>query len=222
VRHYEQQLSRRELEIATMAVEGVSTQQIAERMYLTINTVKTHLKHVFRKTGTENRNDLYRKLVTMQFPVLARQPVARDPLTGLLPPSAFGSLAETELADAVQHHPVSVIRMVLQGARADLPAVQEPLLIAMAGVFLTSVREGDLVFRTDDAEFVFLLPQCGPANARHIACRLAHKVQALAGGRNVALQVATGVASSAEGWRSAADLLRAAGEQIVPAGRCVS
>lgn len=219
-----------------MAVEGVSTQQIAERMYLTINTVKTHLKHVFRKTGTENRNDLYRKLVTMQFPVLAHQPtdgaessrtvkpgrIERDPLTGLLASSAFAALAQTRLADLVQHQPVSVIQMVLQGARADTPLVQEQLLIAVAGVLLTSVREGDLVFRTGEAEFVFLLPQCGAANARHIAYRLAHKVQALAEGRNIALQVATGAASSADGWQSGAELLRAASEQIVQAGRLIS
>jgi DNA-binding CsgD family transcriptional regulator len=62
-RHYGECLSPRELEIGSLAIAGVSTREIAERLFLTENTVKYHLKNLFRKTGAENRHDLYRKLV---------------------------------------------------------------------------------------------------------------------------------------------------------------
>lgn len=56
-------LSNRELEVAQLAVLGVSTRDIAQQLDLSENTVKTHLKNIYRKTESANRNDLYRKLV---------------------------------------------------------------------------------------------------------------------------------------------------------------
>ncbi len=56
-------LTERELEVGRLAVGGVSNREIAEKLYLSENTVKTHLKSVFRKTGCANRNELFRSLV---------------------------------------------------------------------------------------------------------------------------------------------------------------
>ena len=57
-----ERLTERELEVGARAVLGVATKDIAGQLYLSENTVKTHLRNLFRKTGAANRNDLYRVL----------------------------------------------------------------------------------------------------------------------------------------------------------------
>lgn len=59
-------LSERELEVASLAISGISTATIADRLFLSVNTVKTHLKNIFKKTNTSSRIDLFRKINEMQ------------------------------------------------------------------------------------------------------------------------------------------------------------
>jgi two-component system nitrate/nitrite response regulator NarL len=49
------QLSERELEILKLIAEGASNRQIAGQLYLSENTVRTHLVHILGKLGLENR-----------------------------------------------------------------------------------------------------------------------------------------------------------------------
>lgn len=56
-------LTDRELEIGKLVITGLSNRDIAQRMFISENTVKTHLKNIFRKTQSTNRHDLYRKVV---------------------------------------------------------------------------------------------------------------------------------------------------------------
>jgi len=51
-------LSRREQEIAQLVSEGLTTKQIADRAFISENTVKQHLKRVFTKTDVRNRAEL--------------------------------------------------------------------------------------------------------------------------------------------------------------------
>lgn len=51
-------LTPREQEIAQLVSEGLTTKQIAERAFITENTVKQHLKRVFAKTDVRNRAEL--------------------------------------------------------------------------------------------------------------------------------------------------------------------
>lgn len=51
-------LSPREQDIAELVSKGLTTREIAERAFVTENTVKQHLKRVFAKTDVRNRAEL--------------------------------------------------------------------------------------------------------------------------------------------------------------------
>jgi LuxR family maltose regulon positive regulatory protein len=54
--------TRREYEVAVLAADGLSSDRIARRLHISLNTVKTHLKTVYRKTDTSSRFNLKKKL----------------------------------------------------------------------------------------------------------------------------------------------------------------
>jgi DNA-binding NarL/FixJ family response regulator len=55
-------LSVRELEIARLAAEGLSSKDIAERLYLSVRTVNNHLQSAYSKLGVSGRTELARSL----------------------------------------------------------------------------------------------------------------------------------------------------------------
>ena len=61
------ELTRRELEVLQHLADGESNAQIAARLYVSVETVKTHVKHLLRKLGAANRAEavsLVRELVS--------------------------------------------------------------------------------------------------------------------------------------------------------------
>jgi DNA-binding CsgD family transcriptional regulator/Tfp pilus assembly protein PilF len=52
-----------ELRVASLAAEGLANAEIARRLHLSVNTVQTHLKHVYSKLGIKSR----RQLMTRRF-----------------------------------------------------------------------------------------------------------------------------------------------------------
>jgi len=48
-------LSEREQEVLSLVVAGLSNQEIADRLYVAISTVKTHINHIYRKLDVGNR-----------------------------------------------------------------------------------------------------------------------------------------------------------------------
>jgi LuxR family maltose regulon positive regulatory protein len=62
-------LSERELEVLQLIAEGLTNPEIAARLYLALNTVKTHTRNIYGKLGVHNRT----------------QAVARAQALGLLP-----------------------------------------------------------------------------------------------------------------------------------------
>jgi NarL family two-component system response regulator LiaR len=50
-------LSEREIEVLKLATRGLSNQQIAEKLYLSLRTVQAHLGHIFNKLNVSSRTE---------------------------------------------------------------------------------------------------------------------------------------------------------------------
>jgi len=50
-------LSHREMEVLRLLARGLSNQQIAESLFVSINTVSSHLRHIFANTSVCNRTE---------------------------------------------------------------------------------------------------------------------------------------------------------------------
>ena len=48
-------LTERELEVLGLIAEGHSNQEIAEKMFVTVGTVKAHVSHIYRKFDVRSR-----------------------------------------------------------------------------------------------------------------------------------------------------------------------
>jgi DNA-binding CsgD family transcriptional regulator len=80
-------LTRREREVATLVIQGLSTKAISQRLFLSPWTVQDHLKAIFDKTATRSRREL-RALAFVEdcLPgMLARAPLDAD--GHLIPPT---------------------------------------------------------------------------------------------------------------------------------------
>ncbi|MGH3262139.1 MAG: LuxR C-terminal-related transcriptional regulator [Trebonia sp.] len=69
-------LSRREQEIAALVSQGLTNKQIAERAFVSENTVKQHLKRVFAKTDVRNRAELMQRIWSAGKPDSSAGPAA--------------------------------------------------------------------------------------------------------------------------------------------------
>ena len=67
-------LSPREYEVVSLLVQGLTTVAMADRLGISPHTVRDHLKHLYRKTGTRSRSELLGQLsgVANAPPVAAR------------------------------------------------------------------------------------------------------------------------------------------------------
>lgn len=59
-----QNLTRREAQIALCCVEGLTNQEIGERLFVSEQTVKSHLRNIFVKVGVNRRTELASHLLT--------------------------------------------------------------------------------------------------------------------------------------------------------------
>jgi LuxR family maltose regulon positive regulatory protein len=62
-----EQLSAREREVLTHASEMLSTAEIAAEMFLSVNTVKTHLRSIYRKLSATHRSEAVRRAQQLEL-----------------------------------------------------------------------------------------------------------------------------------------------------------
>lgn len=60
-------LTQRELEVLTLAAEGLTREEIAARLYVTIATVKTHLENIYRKLEVGGKAAAVKKAEKLQI-----------------------------------------------------------------------------------------------------------------------------------------------------------
>jgi DNA-binding NarL/FixJ family response regulator len=48
-------ISRREMEVMALISESMTNEEIAQKLFLSAKTVKTHIRNIFEKTGIRNR-----------------------------------------------------------------------------------------------------------------------------------------------------------------------
>ena len=54
-------LTERELEVLVHVSDMLNTAEVADEMYISVNTVKTHLRNIYRKLSTSHRNEAVRR-----------------------------------------------------------------------------------------------------------------------------------------------------------------
>jgi DNA-binding CsgD family transcriptional regulator len=62
------QLSRRELDVTHYLTRGLSDDEIGEKLYISRQTVHTHIKNIYRKLGAKSRVELYRIVAQESYP----------------------------------------------------------------------------------------------------------------------------------------------------------
>ena len=63
-------LTQREREIVTLIARGYSNKEIAEQLYLSINSVKTYIRSAYRRIGVERRTQAVVWALTQdRFPI---------------------------------------------------------------------------------------------------------------------------------------------------------
>lgn len=107
----DQELSARELEILSLVATGASNQQIAQTLYISLNTVKTHLRNIYYKLQVESRTEaslvaIQRGLVAVEMP--GQAPAVAEPAE----PVTLDSVAEQMLSGARAAQPLGLVRRV--------------------------------------------------------------------------------------------------------------
>jgi LuxR family maltose regulon positive regulatory protein len=74
-RHPYEPLSDRELTILRFLPTMMSNQEIADELFVSVNTLKTHLKHIYRKLDVASRRDAVDQARAMEL----LSPSGRDP-----------------------------------------------------------------------------------------------------------------------------------------------
>lgn len=76
-------LTEREIEVLQLVAQGTSNSAIAEELYITVNTVKTHLKNILEKLQVENRTQAATYAVQSGLVEPADDLASSDPARGM-------------------------------------------------------------------------------------------------------------------------------------------
>ncbi|PRD49037.1 LuxR C-terminal-related transcriptional regulator [Sphingobacterium haloxyli] len=60
-------LSKREMEVLALLAQGLSSQQIGDKLFISVQTVHVHRKHLLKKTNTNNSSNLIKKCIELSL-----------------------------------------------------------------------------------------------------------------------------------------------------------
>jgi LuxR family maltose regulon positive regulatory protein len=60
-------LSERELEVLALVVEGYTNPEIADRLYIALSTVKSHINNIYGKLAVSNRVEAVTRTQELQL-----------------------------------------------------------------------------------------------------------------------------------------------------------
>lgn len=60
-------LTAREVQVVRLVAQGLTNEQIADRLYLSPDTIKTHLRRVFRRLDVNNRAELVARSIALDL-----------------------------------------------------------------------------------------------------------------------------------------------------------
>ncbi|MGD8813961.1 MAG: LuxR C-terminal-related transcriptional regulator, partial [Anaerolineales bacterium] len=60
-------LTRRELEVLVLVAQGLTNREIAERLFISLHTVKGHNRHIYEKLGVKNRTQAIHKATALRL-----------------------------------------------------------------------------------------------------------------------------------------------------------
>jgi DNA-binding CsgD family transcriptional regulator len=80
------QLTRRELDVIYYLTRGLSDDEIGEKLYISMQTVHTHIKNIYKKLGVKSRIELYRRVIQSNYPGIFDHQFDWRDLPQILPP----------------------------------------------------------------------------------------------------------------------------------------
>ncbi len=63
----EYDLTQREYDVLKLICEGLSNEEIAKKLYISKNTVKTHIRNIYEKLNVTNRREIFKKLYNINL-----------------------------------------------------------------------------------------------------------------------------------------------------------
>ncbi|HSD84484.1 MAG TPA: LuxR C-terminal-related transcriptional regulator [Anaerolineae bacterium] len=88
------ELSEREREILKLLATGLSNKEIASQLFLSINTVKVHLRNIFTKLGVQSRTEATLIAIQRGYVVVPGSAVVNGGATGTSEPIGMGDQAQ--------------------------------------------------------------------------------------------------------------------------------
>ncbi|MGQ9667366.1 MAG: Kelch repeat-containing protein [Anaerolineae bacterium] len=171
-------LSERELELLTLVAKGASNQQIARELFISVNTVKVHLRNIFDKLGVESRTEAAMLAVREGWiqlegipgpaPAIPEAPAAPPPTPISLPQRVF----------------LVVSLLIVLGAAFLLPSRAHPSAGRPASPFAERAITSSLLPTNPEASRWSQLPAMPLARGRQAAVWHAGKIYVIAGDTN--------------------------------------
>lgn len=110
------QLSEREREILRLVASGLSNQQIANQLGISVNTVKVHLRNVFSKIGVASRTEATMYAVRAGIVAVDRAE-----------PALLSAPTAEELATETTAPPDVIVEVIPPLEQPPLPALEQPV-----------------------------------------------------------------------------------------------